>query len=70
MVVSDRSGEQPQQGTQMEDRRTAGVVLGLAGFNAALTIAAAIVTWGDGPTPWLAAAASSLLVFLVLLRKR
>lgn len=54
----------------MEDGRTAGVVLGIAGFNAALTIAAAVVTWHDGPTPWAAAAASSVLVFLVLLRKR
>lgn len=54
----------------MEDGRTTGVVLGLAGFNTALTIAAAVVTWDDGPTPWVAAAASSLLVFLVLLRKR
>ncbi|GLW01946.1 hypothetical protein Slala05_55770 [Streptomyces lavendulae subsp. lavendulae] len=70
MVISDHSGEQPQQGTQMEDGRTAGVVLGIAGFNAALTIAAAVVTWQDGPTPWAAAAASSVLVFLVLLRKR
>lgn len=54
----------------MEDGRTTGIVLGIAGFNAALTIAAAVVTWDDGPTPWAAAAASSLLVFLVLLRKR
>ncbi|MET9690887.1 hypothetical protein ABZY81_20800 [Streptomyces sp. NPDC006514] len=54
----------------MEDRRTAGAVLGLAGFNAALTMAAAVVTWDDGPTPWVAAAATSVLVFLVLLRKR
>lgn len=54
----------------MEDERTAGVVLAIAGFNAALTIAAAVFTWRDGPTPWAAAAASSVLVFLVLLRKR
>ncbi len=54
----------------MEDRRTAVSILGIAGFNAALTIGAAVVTWDDGPTPWVAAAASSVLVFLVLLRKR
>ncbi|MFF3084946.1 hypothetical protein ACFVRB_07795 [Streptomyces nojiriensis] len=54
----------------MEDRRTAAAVLGLAGFNAALTMAAAVATWDDGPTPWAAAAATSVLVFLVLLRKR
>ncbi|WP_406738170.1 hypothetical protein OG365_18080 [Streptomyces sp. NBC_00853] len=70
MVIYDRSDERPQQGTQMEDGRTAGAVLGLAGFNAALTLAAAAATWDDGPTPWAAAAASSALVFLVLLRKR
>ncbi|MEU6300768.1 MULTISPECIES: hypothetical protein [Streptomyces] len=54
----------------MEDRRTAGSTLGIAGFNAVLTIAATVATWDNGPSPWAAAAAGSVLVFVVLLRKR
>lgn len=54
----------------MEDRPSGGLALAIAGFNAALTIAAAALTWDDGPSPWAAAAATSVLVFLVLLRKR
>ncbi|QHC23426.1 hypothetical protein [Streptomyces sp. GS7] len=54
----------------MTDKRTGGLALGIAAFNAALTIAAAVVTWNGGPSPWAAAAATSVLLFLVLLRKR
>lgn len=54
----------------MSDKRTAGLALGIAAFNAALTMAAAVVTWDGGPSPWAVAAASSMLVFLVLLRRR
>jgi hypothetical protein len=43
---------------------TGGIALALAGFNAALTITAAALTWGGGPSPWAAAAASSVPVFL------
>lgn len=53
----------------MSDRRTGGLVLGVAAFNAVLTIAAAVATWNGGPSPWAAAAASSVLVLLVLLRR-
>ncbi|WAU00071.1 hypothetical protein [Streptomyces nigrescens] len=54
----------------MNDKRTGGLALGIAAFNAALTIAAAVVTWNGGPSPWAVAAVTSVLVFLVLLRKR
>ncbi|URN15510.1 MULTISPECIES: hypothetical protein [Streptomyces] len=53
-----------------DDSRTAGSALGIAGFNAVLTTAASVVAWDDGPTAWTAAAAVSILVFLVLLRRR
>lgn len=70
MIIFDRGGERPQQGMRMSDKRTAGLALGIAAFNAALTIAAAVVTWDGGPSPWAVAAASSVLVLLVLLRRR
>ncbi|ANZ14902.1 MULTISPECIES: hypothetical protein [Streptomyces] len=54
----------------MTDKRTGGLALGIAAFNAALTVAAAVVTWNGGPSPWTVAAVSSVLVLLVLLRKR
>lgn len=53
----------------MSDKRTGGLALGVAAFNAVLTIPAAVVTWNGGPSPWAAAAASSVLVLLVLPRR-
>ncbi|WP_067344819.1 hypothetical protein [Streptomyces noursei] len=70
MVIFDRGVDRPQQGMRMTDKRTGGLALGIAAFNAALTVAAAVVTWNGGPSPWTVAAVSSVLVLLVLLRKR
>ncbi|MEV7470453.1 hypothetical protein AB0O20_28710 [Streptomyces kronopolitis] len=52
------------------DKRTGGPALGVAAFSAALTFAAAVVTWNGDPSPWAAAAVSFALVLLVLLRRR